>query len=344
MSRLDGGRRGRTLLAAVLAAGVAGGVLAGCTPGGGTPPPSAAATAPGTGADPQAGGPDAPAPGLPDAATVRGTGTPLVVGTTTLWVLPTAGAGVRTLAAEDGSAVAVVTVPTPATGAVTGAAGGAVGAGAVGTGAAGTGGVGMAAPAAGDRVVVAVLAAPADRTLAVRDDGSVVVDAGDAFVAGLAPAGHAPPSVALTPAGSPRVAAVDPAAPAADASGADDAPTGPGVVVTLTVPAGAVGDVPLWLADVTVLDATWGQREGGRSLAVEPSAWARAGGQAAGVGVWAQVVAREPEADLPTMRDQLWCHQLGAPEKDTWNLEPWRPEVDTLTLLAAGCNPVDGDG
>ena len=45
--------------------------------------------------------------------------------------------------------------------------------------------------------------------------------------------------------------------------------------------------------------AVWGEAEGGRSLAVTPSAWARAGSQAAQEGLWAQVVALAPDADTP---------------------------------------------
>jgi hypothetical protein len=39
------------------------------------------------------------------------------------------------------------------------------------------------------------------------------------------------------------------------------------------------------------------------------------------------------------MHDQLVCHGIGAPDKATWNLEPWRPDVGLLAVLAAGCNP-----
>ena len=85
--------------------------------------------------------------------------------------------------------------------------------------------------------------------------------------------------------------------------------------------------------------ADWGEREGGRSLAVEPTAWARAGGLAAQEGIWAAVIAQEPEADTNGMRDQLLCHALGAPDKETWNLEPWRPDVGSFATLAARCNP-----
>jgi hypothetical protein len=103
------------------------------------------------------------------------------------------------------------------------------------------------------------------------------------------------------------------------------------------------GDVGagVWLAAGMVEDLDWGEREGGRSLAVTPSAWARAGGLAAGELVPDQVVAAEPEAGSPTMLDQLACHQLGAPDKATWNLEPWRPDVGQLDMIVARCNPTE---
>jgi hypothetical protein len=95
----------------------------------------------------------------------------------------------------------------------------------------------------------------------------------------------------------------------------------------------------LWFAGTAVDDTDWGVREGGKSLAVTPSAWARDGGLAAADLTWAQLVALEPDADSGTMHDQLRCHQLGAPDKATWNLEPWRPQVDGLAMIAARCNP-----
>ncbi|GAB3158919.1 hypothetical protein GCM10027059_04420 [Myceligenerans halotolerans] len=89
--------------------------------------------------------------------------------------------------------------------------------------------------------------------------------------------------------------------------------------------------------------ATWAQREGegGLSLAVVPEAWVRSGGQAALDLLTAQLAAAEPEADSDTMRDQLACHHLGAPDKASWNLEPWRPDVGMFGTIAARCNPTE---
>lgn len=103
------------------------------------------------------------------------------------------------------------------------------------------------------------------------------------------------------------------------------------------------GTVTLWFATTAVAGTSWGDREGGRSLAVTPTAWARRAGPAADAGVWAQLVAADPGLDTASMHAQLSCHLLGAPDKDTWNLEPWRPEVDAVTMLATRCNPTQAD-
>lgn len=101
----------------------------------------------------------------------------------------------------------------------------------------------------------------------------------------------------------------------------------------------AAWDVVVPLGTQAVRSTDWGEREGGRSLAVDPTAWARAAGQAGQELVWAQLVAAEPQIDTPTMHDQLVCHAVGAPDKATWNLEPWRPDVGLLATMAERCNP-----
>src|SRR5699024_1383242 len=83
-----------------------------------------------------------------------------------------------------------------------------------------------------------------------------------------------------------------------------------------------------------------GDLEGGRSLQVFPTTWGRSGSQAAQAAVWESVIALEPEAESDVMDKQLRCHALGAPDKESWNLEPWRPDVPYLDYLLARCNPV----
>lgn len=85
----------------------------------------------------------------------------------------------------------------------------------------------------------------------------------------------------------------------------------------------------------------WGDREGGRSLALFPTRWGRASGLLLTFYGFADVVRLEPSADLPGMLSQYRCHVLGARSKETWNLEPWRPEVNDLAMIAAQCNPVE---
>ncbi|NMR19701.1 DUF2599 domain-containing protein [Cellulomonas fimi] len=104
-------------------------------------------------------------------------------------------------------------------------------------------------------------------------------------------------------------------------------------------PGPATERVTIWFGTTLVESLSWGEREGGRSLAVDPTDWARAAGPAVQEATWAAVVAAEPEADTAGMRAQFLCHALGARDKETWNLEPWRPEVDSLEMLAARCNP-----
>lgn len=112
----------------------------------------------------------------------------------------------------------------------------------------------------------------------------------------------------------------------------------PGWDATPEDTAGAA-DVTTVLGTSAVASTDWGDREGGRSLAVVPTDWAREAGQAGTDLVWAELVAADPEVDTATMHDQLECHALGAPDKDSWNLEPWRPDVGLVATMAARCNP-----
>ncbi|WP_333812207.1 DUF2599 domain-containing protein [Timonella senegalensis] len=113
--------------------------------------------------------------------------------------------------------------------------------------------------------------------------------------------------------------------------------------------------------------ATWGEREGGKSLVVTPSVWGRTGGMTVLEFGWPSILRLAPDADSAAtvgsgaekgegtgskpnsagqsaadesmMEKQFKCHVLGAPTKDTWNLEPWRDDVPLAAVLAAKCNP-----
>lgn len=182
-------------------------------------------------------------------------------------------------------------------------------------------------------------------TLEGRDDGATAVGV-------TGPAGAlarvAPPrggSVEPQADGSVVVRAADGAAVAALAApaGDDGAPAGWRVDGDVLVLDGGSGGVAFVVGTAALASATWGEAEGGRSLAVVPAGWVRGGSLAAQEVLTSQLVAAEPEAGSASMRAQLWCHALGAPGKDAWNLEPWRPDVGTVTLLATRCNPTDDD-
>ncbi|CAJ1585650.1 DUF2599 domain-containing protein [[Mycobacterium] wendilense] len=91
--------------------------------------------------------------------------------------------------------------------------------------------------------------------------------------------------------------------------------------------------------------AQWGDL---KSLRVYPTAAGRAEAaqlrnRPVGEAAWRQVLESAPEADLPGMREQFLCHwqlaEFAHPGKVSWNLEPWRPEVDTASMIESGCNP-----
>jgi hypothetical protein len=159
------------------------------------------------------------------------------------------------------------------------------------------------------------------------EDGAarVTVPAGDALV--------------TAPDGMTLVAFTDGSAVVRDGAGAFVAGLTASSLAQVSPEVLRVTGTSLWFTSRAVDSAVWGEAEGGRSLAVVPTAWARAGSLAAQEGLWAQVVALAPDADTPGMRAQLECHELGAPDKAAWNLEPWRPDVGPLDMIAARCNP-----
>jgi len=172
----------------------------------------------------------------------------------------------------------------------------------------------------------AQLTAPPGTTFEVQLDGSVVVrDGAGAFVGGLA---------------SPTATTDDATLVRARFEAAGT--RGLRVVVSRALVGSTdatSGRATVWLGTSLLTSAEWGEREGGRSLAVDPTPWARAGGLAAQDATWASVVALAPDADTTGMHDQFLCHALGAADKATWNLEPWRPDVGSMATLVARCNP-----
>ena len=105
-------------------------------------------------------------------------------------------------------------------------------------------------------------------------------------------------------------------------------------------PSPSPSPTPLRPTEPALVTAYWFQRADGISLAVVPASWVRNTTALEDVEqLWVEVLEIFPEADSPGMFDQLVCHAIGAPNKDSWNLEPWRPVVEFLDLLLTGCNP-----
>lgn len=151
-----------------------------------------------------------------------------------------------------------------------------------------------------------------------------------------APTGPVPP-----PTGSaPHAPGDDAGASAREAS-----PTSSPTSSTSSTPSRTPSPPPACPASGAVDDVVWTTADGGRSLAVTPSqALRECGGvlvQVDGIPPgWDEVLALGgEEADSPAMRQQFVCHLRFARTKATWNLEPWRPEVDEQTLLRTRCNP-----
>ncbi|MFD6165820.1 DUF2599 domain-containing protein [Oerskovia sp. NPDC060287] len=179
------------------------------------------------------------------------------------------------------------------------------------------------------------LVSPSDGSLLRNGDGSIsVLDAAGTPLGGLSAPEATEPSGSTLRAG---VVIVAPTRAEVRVKAAGVTPSGTAGTTASTPPDDVT--VTTWLGAQGVRSATWGNREGGRSLAVDPTPWARQSGLVGEETAWAQLVASEPEADSSTMRDQFDCHALGATDKKTWNLEPWRPDVGFLATVAARCNP-----
>lgn len=123
-----------------------------------------------------------------------------------------------------------------------------------------------------------------------------------------------------------------------DRSTMNTATTTTATTATTTTPAEPVYAPPF------IESAEWTTTEQGPSLQVFPTESGRyVPGETELDTAWAEVVALDPTADSPGMRDQFACHwryaRLVEPEKTSWNLEPWRPVVTETEMVATRCNP-----
>ncbi|MGW0177870.1 DUF2599 domain-containing protein [Nocardia sp. NPDC003345] len=119
---------------------------------------------------------------------------------------------------------------------------------------------------------------------------------------------------------------------------------------TTTTPAGATATRPPAptvdpYAGMPLIDyLEWTENADGARLMVHPTRAGRdTGFPGAEMRAWQEVVRSDPTADTPGMWDQFRCHwdwaRLIAPEKPSWNLEPWRPPVGYDATVDAACNP-----
>ncbi|MBH0779185.1 DUF2599 domain-containing protein [Nocardia sp. NEAU-351] len=83
--------------------------------------------------------------------------------------------------------------------------------------------------------------------------------------------------------------------------------------------------------------------DGPRLLVFPTTAGRRTTTQGSDERAWQEVLALSADAESPGMRDQFVCHwewaRLVQPNKPSWNLEPWRPDVGYQAVVAASCNP-----
>ena len=89
---------------------------------------------------------------------------------------------------------------------------------------------------------------------------------------------------------------------------------------------------------------TWTSDGKGRVLRVYPSGAGRSSADpGARASAWLEVLRAAPGADSPSMREQFFCHwdfaRVVEPDKPSWNLEAWRPEVSYAVMTQAACNP-----
>ncbi|WP_459546227.1 DUF2599 domain-containing protein [Nocardia sp. X0981] len=142
-----------------------------------------------------------------------------------------------------------------------------------------------------------------------------------AFLSGCgSPAPHAPPARAPAPATTPATAGTSTAA---------------------HTPVPAIDPH----AGLPLIDhIEWTHNADGSRLLVYPTEAGRATTfPGADLRAWAEIRAADPTAATPGMWEQFRCHwewaRLVAPDKPTWNLEPWRPPVGYDATVEAACNP-----
>lgn len=103
-----------------------------------------------------------------------------------------------------------------------------------------------------------------------------------------------------------------------------------------------------WLGIDLIDHATWALHPEGFTLEVTPTWWQRINnGYWPAASGWDELYAKYSDRGLNTnlegMRDQYICHvqivSVRAPDKQTWNLDEWRPNVGYWQTINSYCNP-----
>lgn len=106
-----------------------------------------------------------------------------------------------------------------------------------------------------------------------------------------------------------------------------------------------------WLGQNLIASAKWVGAGRQWTLQVVPTQWARinAGGFLVGAAGWDELYAKYKNVgrgirnNLAGMRDQFICHEqfvaIRTPNKPSWNLDEWRPNVGYPQTVAHQCNP-----
>lgn len=161
-----------------------------------------------------------------------------------------------------------------------------------------------------------------------------------AILAALATAGCGTDDPVPT-AAAPTAADTTTTFPSATAPSAPAAPARPG---TAAPPAAAEPTVDPYAGSPLIDHTEWTADADGRRLHVYPTPAGRDDQFPTALDrAWGEIVADAPDADAPGMYDQFRCHwvwaRLVAPDKTSWNLEPWRPVVGYAGTVDAMCNP-----
>lgn len=81
------------------------------------------------------------------------------------------------------------------------------------------------------------------------------------------------------------------------------------------------------------------EMEGTDRYVITPTDEARTIGSSALSSDYGPALSRVGIPATDSLAGQLACHSVFASDKDTWNLEAWRPHVSLTSYISSQCNP-----